>query len=137
MGSEVTFSTAIHGFNALNDIVDVQREFGDGTKSEPSDSLSTSHTFNTRGTKVVIQRIRLKNGMTLMNFITLYVVDTSLMTSYALQTTMEPLNPDSLKEVKYNSTVIPNYAVKKPIAFLNSYEPGLTEKPKTIQFPMK
>lgn len=65
------------------DISYVYRDFGDGTNAKNS-SLSATHTFTTAGKKAVIQKIVLINGKILTNMITLFVVDKSLLRSYAL-----------------------------------------------------
>ena len=70
-----------------------------------------------------------------MNFITLYVVDKSLMASYVLKTVPNTLHPSTLERVNYSSSIVGD-AVKNPITFLSNYTPALTEKSDTVKFPM-
>ena len=65
------------------DISYVYRDFGDGTDAK-NNSLIATHTFTTAGKKAVIQKIVLIDGTTLTNMITVFVVDKSLLRSYAL-----------------------------------------------------
>lgn len=133
MGQKVDFQTMSYGFTAA-DISDVQRDFGDG-KKESNALLALSHSFAERGAKVVIQTITLKNGKKLTNFITVYVVDTSLMLSYVLQTSPSILNPDMLQNISYTSS-LKGDGIQNYITFLQSYDGNNTLQFNNAKFPI-
>ena len=134
MGQKVDFQTMSYGFTPAN-INDVQWDFGDGTR-ESNKLLMMSHSFTERGVKVVIQTITLKNGKKLTNYITLYIVDKSLMQSYVLQTTPSKLNPDPLQKILYSSS-LKGDAVGEYITFLQNYDGSNTTQSYTVKFPMQ
>lgn len=70
-----------------NEIQEITRDFGDGTIVKNTNT-STTHTYNTIGPRVIIQTIKLKNNISYTNFITVYVSDPSLFSSYNI--TMTP-----------------------------------------------
>jgi len=82
LGQATNFQTTTFDIKQ-GDISYVYRDFGDGTNAKNS-SLNATHTFTTAGKKAVIQKIMLINGTTVTNMITLFVVDRSLLRSYAL-----------------------------------------------------
>ena len=46
--TKVTFQTTYYGFSPLEDVVEVQWEFGDGTERVITTSLTTTHIFDKR-----------------------------------------------------------------------------------------
>lgn len=132
MGQEVAFQTMSYGFAAA-DINDVARNFGDGT-TESNKLLSTSHVFSQRGTKVVIQTITLKNKQKLVNFITLFVVDPSLLSSYVLQTAPSSLAPNTLENITYVST-LKGDVLTDQVSFIQKFDTENIESLSTEEFP--
>jgi hypothetical protein len=84
------------------DISYIYRDFGDGTNAK-NNSLSATHTFTTAGKKAVIQKIVLINGTTLTNMITLFIVDKSLLRSYALLLAPSKLVANIGEKISFNS----------------------------------
>ena len=84
------------------DISYVYRDFWDDTNAKNS-SLSATHTFTTAGKKAVIQKIILINGKTLTNMITLFVLDKSLLRSYALLLAPSKLIANIGEKISFNS----------------------------------
>ncbi|MBU0627193.1 hypothetical protein KKG31_01670 [Patescibacteria group bacterium] len=111
----------------------MQWEFGDGT-IEKNKLLSMAHSFSQRGPKVVVQTIVLKDGTTLTNFITLFVVDPSLLASYSLQTHPNKLNPNTLQIIKYSSR-LQGDTLNEYITFLQNYDSLRTETSEETVFP--
>lgn len=134
MGQKVDFQTTTYDFTP-EDINYVQRDFGDGTR-ESNNLLMLSHIFTERGAKVVIQTIVLKSGKQLTNLITIYVVDKSLLFSYALQTIPDILNPNISQHIVYSSSIkwdpVGNY-----ITFLQNYDGKNPIQSDTIRFPIQ
>ena len=89
MNQQITLSTI--GYNLDNsDINAVLRDFGDG-QSTQTPTLDTTHTYNQAGKHTIMQKIYRKDGVQMINIITIFVMDASLFRSYALQ-----LSPSTL-----------------------------------------
>lgn len=101
LNQEVTFQTTTFAIKPA-DISYIYRDFGDGTTTQ-NRSLSTTHTFSTAGKKAAIQKIMLINGTTLTNMITLFVVDKSLLRSYALMLTPSKLSASIGEKISFTS----------------------------------
>ena len=101
LNQEVAFQTNTFAIKP-EDVSYIYRDFGDGTTTQ-NRSLSATHTFSTAGKKAVIQKIMLINGTTLTNMITLFVIDKSLLRSYALLLTPSTLAATIGQKIIFNS----------------------------------
>lgn len=133
LGEKVSFTTMTQGFGPA-DIDRITWEFGDGTNEEGT-SLSINHNFTLAGAKVIIQTIYLKGGQVLKNFITLFVVNKSLMASYALQTTPNNLHPNAFEKVSF-ATSIKGDTISQWSDLSQTYEGTITEKISQNTFPV-
>lgn len=84
------------------DISYVYRDFGDGITAK-NNLLSIHHTYTSAGKKTVIQKIVLIDGTELTNMITVFVIDKSLLRSYALLLAPNKLISNVGEKISFNS----------------------------------
>jgi hypothetical protein len=81
-GSPVLLQTSLKGISSA-DIRSVERKFGDG-KMQITTTPLINYTYTSGGKKIVVQNITLKDGSILSNFLTIFVQDDDLSSSYAV-----------------------------------------------------
>lgn len=138
INEEVTFQTQTFNIKP-EEISYVYRDFGDGM-TEKNDLLSTTHGFAAGGKKAVIQKIILLDGQELVNMITLFVVDASLLRSYAILLTPNKLISSIGEKIQFAINKVGDsrespllYALKRDMQESDT-RPGDTSLPASISY---
>jgi PKD repeat protein len=82
INQKILFDTNTYNINQ-SDIIMVDWDFGDEVKTTNT-TLTMEHSYTKAGKKVVSQTIHLTDGKQIINMITLYVINTTDLASYAL-----------------------------------------------------
>lgn len=102
----INIQTQQGNFSA-NDIENIVRDFGDGTVVN-NNNTTTTHTYRTMGPRVLIQTIKLKNGQTITNYLTIYVRDPIYGQSFGKNFTPSILSTVPGQTINYTNTFIGN-----------------------------
>lgn len=120
---KIVLQTRIAWFTE-RDITNIKRDFSDMTIVNKN--LKQEHTFENEWVYVVMQTITLKNWMTLENFITVYVWDDSMNSSYAIQTEVGNLVTNSTENVTF--TIRQVWTLPWTTLVLNNYDDWYSER---------
>jgi len=82
INKKILFDTNTYRINQ-SDILMIDRDFGDDNRIT-NETLTMEYIYTTPGKKIVSQTIYLKDGKTITNMITIHVIDTTTLSSYAL-----------------------------------------------------
>lgn len=117
INQKILLDTNTYNINQ-SDIVMVDWDFGDEVK-ETNTTLTMEYSYTKAGKKVVSQTIHLTDGKQITNMITLYVIDTTNLASYALHMKPSTLIANKWEEITFNANIIGTLPTPATIQFLD------------------
>ncbi|HRX63879.1 MAG TPA: PKD domain-containing protein [Candidatus Absconditabacterales bacterium] len=123
-GDELFANTKISGFDK-QDIENINWNWGDG-EIENNKKLDHNHKYEKAGEKIIIQTVKLKNGKEIKNFLTVYIRDRTLESSYAIKTSINELVSSSNENLVFTIKKI-GY-IPDTLLMLMRYKEGDTER---------
>ncbi len=120
----IRLTSEINGFEK-GEINLIEWIMGDGT-SENNNLLEIEHKYESQGTYVIIQKIKLNNWKELQNFITISVRDESIESSYAIETSINKLIAPVFNYIWFKINKI--WFLPEILLLLNRYEDLKSER---------
>lgn len=125
INEKILFDTKTYAITQ-DDIVTVDRDFGDGTKISNT-TLTMEYAYTKPGKRIITQTTTLTDGKAITNMITINITDKTLLGSYALLMIPSTLIANIGEKINY-STHILGSMLKTPITQIAEFADGTTQQ---------